>query len=86
MLPIHLIIQKELLRDKVLDLPYDKATQFSNEDYWLKNLKAKEYELMGECRPLVIASIEACEAIRKPLPFFRKGVVTNYTACHVTSY
>lgn len=81
MKPIHLILQDDMLRNRGLDAPDISVSIFDRHGDWRAQLVSLENDLRGRVRPLVIASIEACEHIRHHRDFLRHGVVANYENC-----
>lgn len=81
MLPVHLVLQTELLRDRALRINKDLATTFSSDVDWRQELRKIDDMIADTCRPFVIASIEVCEYIRKHHAFLARGVIADFDIC-----
>ena len=81
MKPIHLIMHEPLLRGRQLGLVPCKATTLTDNHHWKDQLLHLDAEIGDVERPLVFASIQACNFILKNCPNLSRGVFVNFEKC-----
>jgi len=84
-LPVHLILQEELLRAPEIQVDLEQLSMVSADADWRQQLAELERQLEGRVRPLVIASIEMCERILRLHPFLARGVVADFEFCRFST-